>query len=218
MITTSDQIRQAGEGKAISGLAAPYNQPADIGEFVETIRPGAFSRTLREQPDVLLLHSHNYAAVLGRTGVNLRLFETQRGLEFAADDLVTQLAFDALRDIRRQIIRGVSFGFIVVADDWTTDSNGKLQREIFDLDLDEVSIVSRPAYRQTYVQAGSQVQLFDPQRSSSADSRRHWLQQRDPQHKAIASRRTWIQLQQPQQSTPANRRRKLRRMELQRAG
>ena len=201
MITTGNQIRQTGESKAISGLAAPYNQPAYVADFVETIRPGAFSRTLQEQPDVLLLHSHNYGSVLGRTGVNLRLYETQRGLEFTADDLQTQLQFDALRDIRRQIIRGVSFGFIVVADDWTTDSNGKLHRELIDLDLDEVSIVSRPAYKQTYVQAGSQLQLLDPQRSSRSDSRRSWLA-----------------LQEPQQNTAANRRRWLRRQVLERAG
>jgi phage head maturation protease len=51
MITTTAALRQTDDGKSIGGLAAPFNKPADIGgEFTETIRRGAFSRTLKEQP------------------------------------------------------------------------------------------------------------------------------------------------------------------------
>ena len=37
MITTTAQLRQDSSGKSISGLAAPYNQPADLIEFLSSL-------------------------------------------------------------------------------------------------------------------------------------------------------------------------------------
>src|ERR1700757_1811537 len=77
-------IRAAADGKpSISGYASVFNEQYDSGWFVETIKPGAFSRALREAQDVRMLLNHDVNFVLGRTKAGtLTLKEDTKGLSF----------------------------------------------------------------------------------------------------------------------------------------
>jgi uncharacterized protein len=139
-------------GRQLAGLAAPYNVTTHIGGFDERILPKAFSDSLRENPDVLLLLDHDMHRVLARSKSNsLRLAETNRGLEFEADLPGTSWANDALELVRSNNAGGMSFGFRVrpAGERWV-----KTTRELRSLDLVEVSVVSAwPAYDGTEVSA-----------------------------------------------------------------
>jgi phage head maturation protease len=54
-LTTRDLSTMEGR---IEGLASSTESPYDMGSYTETIKRGAFARTLRENPDVQLLINH----------------------------------------------------------------------------------------------------------------------------------------------------------------
>lgn len=150
------RVSDLGPGeRRIAGLAAVYDSPSEpIGSagFVEVIRPGAFSRAIREAADVRALWQHDPAFVLGRTRAGtLRLAETSRGLEVEIDPPDTTWARDAIVSIARGDVTGMSFGFRVLEDEWREREDGTLVREIHDLELYEVSPVTFPAYTRTEV-------------------------------------------------------------------
>lgn len=152
----------ADEGK-INGLAAPFNSQTMIGEspwgFREQIAPGAFSKTLQEA-DVVFLYNHDSAKPLARKSAGtLNLRESERGLEVDAQPNDTSYAQDLIKAIKHGDIRGMSFGFEVVKDDWTDDEgnpsdkfNGT-NRYVREVKLHEVSAVTFPAYDMTDISA-----------------------------------------------------------------
>ncbi len=138
-------------GRTLHGYAAVFGKPSlDLygprGKFVEKIDERAFDRTLKENPDVLLLYNHEPGQLLARrTSKTLRLERDARGLRFEADLPDTTLG----RDVRALFERGdldgqMSFGFNVRKDEW----NGNT-RTLLDVDLVEVSVVIQAAYPQT---------------------------------------------------------------------
>ncbi len=143
-------------GRRLEGRAAVFDQPATIatfsGGFVEIIRPGAFTRSLASGRDVLALADHDMRAVLGRTrSGTLRLSEDAQGLAFEVDLPETRLAGDLLALAERGDLGGASFAFNVPkgGERWRAG-----QRELIDLDLEEISIVqATPAYAGTSVVA-----------------------------------------------------------------
>jgi HK97 family phage prohead protease len=142
----------AGAGRIV-GYAAVYNEPSHPlpdergGAFVERIAPGAFRRALAASPDVRLLVNHDPNLLLARTkNGTLRLNEDARRLKIDADPADTQTARDALALLRRGDMDQMSFGFYVVRDEWNAE---RTQRMIHDLELDDVSIVTYPAYEAT---------------------------------------------------------------------
>jgi len=102
------------DGRYISGHAAVFNTPADVGgAFLEQIRPGAFARALRERQDTKCLLNHNPDFVLGRvSNGTLALAEDSRGLHFRCDVSRTSAGDDALSMIRRGDLKECSFGFV----------------------------------------------------------------------------------------------------------
>lgn len=147
------ELRAKG-GNAIEGYAAVFNsQSEDLGGFRESIRPGAFSRAIREKQDVRCLFNHNSDTILGRTrSGTLRLLEDSTGLQFNCDLPDTQAGRDVREMIRRGDINQCSFGFVAQDDTWSRD--GKT-RELVDVDLFDVSPVTYAAYPQTSVSARS---------------------------------------------------------------
>lgn len=149
----------------VSGLAAPYNSPTEIGggkhedEFTEILLPGAFTKTLRERPrsgDVRALAAHDSAMLLGRTANGtLRLWEEPRGLAFELALPKTDLGYATLRLVHRRDLTGCSWGFAVPegGDTWKRES-GRTVRRISELMLFETSLVAWPAYRDTSVDVG----------------------------------------------------------------
>jgi uncharacterized protein len=139
-------------GRQLAGLAVPFDTVAHIAGFDEVVRRGAFTETLRENPDILALLDHDMTRVLGRTKANsLRLAETERGLAFEIDLPGTSWANDALELVRSNTAGGMSFGFKVRAagERWE-----KMLRELRSLDLVEISVVSSfPVYDGTSISA-----------------------------------------------------------------
>ncbi len=140
-------------GRRLEGYAATFGTPATIGGFTESIRAGAFTRTLSAGGDTLALMDHDPAKLLARTGNgSLRLAEDTRGLHFSLDLPNTTLGSDALAMVESRLAGGMSFGFRVPpgGDAWPTAST----RELRAVDLAEISLVSAfPAYGQTTVSA-----------------------------------------------------------------
>jgi HK97 family phage prohead protease len=161
---------RSGQGSArnIEGYAAVFNSPTKIGDnFLEQIRPGAFTRAIREKQDVRALVNHDPNLVLGRIGNGtLELKEDARGLWFRCDVAPTTAGDDVLASIRRNDIGECSFAFAAVSDEWTSmDVGGKRcdLRTLTDVDLFDVSPVCFPAYSGTSVAAErSRINLMFP--------------------------------------------------------
>lgn len=142
------ELRATDEGR-ITGYAAVFNASShDLGGFIETIAPGAFSRTLRENPDVLALYEHDAHRVLGRTtNGTLVLTEDEHGLRFDLTPADTSYARDMLALVRRGDIGGASFRFRPYPGGSAMDvTQTPALRTLRAVELKEISIVLDPAY------------------------------------------------------------------------
>lgn len=150
-VAVSDlEIRQEGDGMTLRGYAAVFNSPSQPLPFIETIQPGAFRDSLKnDRNDIKLLWNHDTGIVLGSTRAGtLRLVEDERGLLVEADLPLTQAGKDAAISIQRGDVTAFSFGFRVAAggDEWASASERVLKR----VNVHEVSVgVAFPAYTAT---------------------------------------------------------------------
>ena len=82
--TAALEVRASGtNGRRLAGYAATFNTEARIGDFTESIAPGAFqlSGAGRLSRDIVALVDHDVSRVLARTRSNtLRLAEDSKGL------------------------------------------------------------------------------------------------------------------------------------------
>ncbi len=109
-------------------------------------------RTLLENKDILALFDHDTRAVLGRTSAGtVRLNEDAKGLHFEIDMPATTLGRDLMVSVERGDIRGASFSFKAREDRWTQGNDGKMLRELLDVDLFEITVTAVPAYADTEV-------------------------------------------------------------------
>lgn len=152
------QMRAKDGSPGIEGYASVFNEPYDMGwGLIETIKPGAFTRALREKQDVRCLFNHNANNLLGRTKAGtLRLKQDGTGLHFDCDlDPEMSLAADVQRMIQRGDLDGCSFAFQVTKVTWREekDADGRMisYRDIEDVDLYDVGPVTYPAYEGTSV-------------------------------------------------------------------
>ena len=142
-------------GRMIEGYAAVFGVVSnDLGGFVETIRPGAFTDALRRARDVVAVVEHEKSArsILGRVSAGtLTLAEDQTGLRFSVSVADTQVGRDILESVGRGDVTGASFAFRVGQDDWDR-SQTPIRREILKVqELLDVSITANPAYSQATV-------------------------------------------------------------------
>lgn len=147
------QLRSA-PGGLIVGYAAVFNRlSVDLGGFREFIRPGAFSRAIRDRHDAIANVDHDNGRLLGRVSAGtLRLSEDRTGLRIEIDPPDTQLG----RDMRVLIARGdvtkMSFSFRPKTQEWTRSASGGDLRELIDVDLRDCAVLcERPAYEDTSV-------------------------------------------------------------------
>lgn len=162
----------------IVGHAAVFDQwttliDCDWWTWREKIRAGAFSNALREKQDVRCLINHDSNLVLGRsTSGTLRLSEDNVGLLTETDPPDTQVARDLLVSMQRGDITQMSFAFCTrtsggevittekdgittidygssFATIWREGDKWIEERELIDLDISDVSIVTYAAYPQT---------------------------------------------------------------------
>lgn len=136
----------------ITGYVATFADETIIaGEWRERLAPGCFSRTLREQPDVVMLLDHDPGRVLGRTTAGtLGLVEDATGLRFDLDvDTTTPEGQTAAGTVGRGDVHGCSFGFRIKAEEWHDGGRRLPLRVIRDLDLFEATLTCSPAYNKT---------------------------------------------------------------------
>lgn len=137
----------------ITGYAAVFNTWTDInGWFRESIRPGAFAKTVMEN-DIRALWNHDANYVLGRNKAgSLKLREDSTGLAVEIDPVPAQWANDLLVSMRRGDVNQMSFGFSVNKQEVDYEKD---ERVLVDVTLYDVSIVTYPAYPQTTAQVRS---------------------------------------------------------------
>jgi len=139
------------DGKRLVGYAAVWNAPTTIREagrtFVEIVRKGAFSRALRQTPDILCCFNHDMNRLLGRTASGtLTVSEDDHGLKFEVLLPDTDTGNEVRELASRGDLSGASFAFTVRKDNWADGT-----RELQDVDLFECGPVVTPAYEATVV-------------------------------------------------------------------
>lgn len=150
----STEMRVDGEGR-IEGYAAVFDEwSVELWGFREKIRKGAFAKTIQEA-DIRATFNHDPNYVLGRnTAGTLELAEDSRGLHFRNDPPDTQWARDLRVSVERGDVNQGSFVFEAVRDEKKI-VDGELKRELIEVKLSDVAVVTYPAYPQTSVNARS---------------------------------------------------------------
>lgn len=145
---------QADGAKApmIVGYASVFDSLSeDLGGFREIVKPGAFTRSLRDGADVRALVDHDPSRILGRSSAGtLRMQVNAKGLRVEIDPPDTTTGRDILTSINRGDVDGMSFAFRTVLDEWRMEGPVVI-RELLDVDLVDASVVTFPAYPATEV-------------------------------------------------------------------
>jgi uncharacterized protein len=141
------------KGKTLTGYAAVFNSEANLGDFQELIRPGAFAKSLATGSNVRALYHHQGDALLGTTkGGTLQLREDAHGLAFTLSLPDTSHGRDLAVLVDRGDVSGCSFGFRVAPGGDRWEQRGKqMVRELLNVELSEVTLTSDPAYADTTV-------------------------------------------------------------------
>lgn len=156
------------EGVA-SSVEKPYLVRDFLGEFTETIRDGAFDKTLKDRKsDIELFVNHD------TNGVPLATRSSKTLTLDANPDLAVVASLDAARSdvqiLRSAISRGqmakMSIGFQAVKQEWSPDYS---ERSITEVKLFEVSVVNRPANPHTSAAVRSLDELIHEITSGSYD-------------------------------------------------
>lgn len=142
----------SGEPRMLVGHAAVFDQLSEeLWGFREIVKPGAFTKTLAASADVRALIDHDSSKLLGRTkSSTLELSEDKVGLRAQIELPDTTFANDMVESVNRGDLDGMSFGFRTIEDRWHTE-DGEEIRELIEVELFDVSVVTFPAYPQTDV-------------------------------------------------------------------
>lgn len=164
-----------GDGLTLAGHAAVFEQETKIdsweGSFVETIRKGAFRKTIRERTPVMQF-DHGRHPVVGSIPIGriTDLREDDDGL-YVEGRLTDNWLIQPVRDaIREETIDGMSFRFEVMRQEWRDNKGtllkdpdeinrllwdpadrGPLVRTLIELRVPELGPVVFPAYEGTSV-------------------------------------------------------------------
>lgn len=115
--------------------------------FREIVKPGTFKKALDKGNTVEMMLNHERTLCDTKSGLELR--EDNVGLYASA--VVTDR--ETVQAARSGALTGWSFGFICLHDSWQSDEGGVELRELDDIRLDEVSILTKtPAYIATSVE------------------------------------------------------------------
>jgi HK97 family phage prohead protease len=141
------ETREEGSERFIHGVI-PYNRNSEDMGFIEIIKPGAFTKTIKEG-DPRALWNHRTQYVLGKvSNGNLTFEDRDDGLHFDIKVPTNRSYADDCYDvIKSKDADGVSFGFRTIKDNWIEDETRKDIRELLEVELIEVSVgVTFPAY------------------------------------------------------------------------
>lgn len=169
------ELREDKAFPVIEGYAAVFDvlsEPLWFG-VRERIRPGAFSKSLAAGDDVRALVDHEPPKILGRNKAGtLRLREDNHGLHYDIDPPDTTVGRDTIVSLRRKDIDQSSFAFQVVEEEYNIrkEDNGDqtVIRELIEVKLFDVSVVTYPAYPQTSAGVRSLRSLWPDMQESDA--------------------------------------------------
>lgn len=163
LATSGIEVRGDKGDKRFFGHACVFDVRTAIGNplkwgFYEECAPGMFTKTLQEGDQRMLIDHDPFYVVSRVSAGTLDLAQDKTGL--ATDSaLDTDLSYvkDLKINIRNKNITGMSFGFYVIRDEWSTEnvdtSDGNTAevevRRLTEVRLLEVSAVTFPAYEQT---------------------------------------------------------------------
>ena len=172
------EVRTSTTGVTVEGHASTFNQSYDMGWYNETVAPGAFTRTLKTNPDVRLLVNHDGLPLARTRSGTLELSEDRSGLYMRstldpADPDVKRLVPKMARGDLDQM--SFSFGLSDDGDEWSDDHSKRTLRHL-NLEGGDVSIVTYPANPNATVALRSRMlqtpdKLRDAYRSISTDKR-----------------------------------------------
>ena len=142
------EIREKNDGELtynFSGYASVFDKPYGVrdskGAYTETIKPGAFKKTLQEQDDVRFLVNHDGIPLARSSSGTLRLEEDDYGLYVEAElDPNNPTVAEVASAMKRGDLDQMSFAFAAVRDDF----NGEV-RDVQEVRLFDVSVVTYPA-------------------------------------------------------------------------
>lgn len=179
--------------RRISGLAIPSESRSELlyGEFYETIAKDALNEDLINNNDIKLYLNHDasqgtYARSKFGEG-SLRLFVTDRGIEFETELPNTAFGDALLEGIRRGDFDALSFAFAPEEDEWEENEDGTYNRTIRSISfLDEISLLScAPAYEQTEVKLRSLEDFKEEKRQAKEEHDKAILESLDAKLKEI---------------------------------
>lgn len=155
------------DGRTLEGYAAVFDSPTRIrsweGDFQETIRAGAFARSLKERTPVLQ-YDHGRDARVGSVPIGAieDVREDAKGLYVRARLYDNPVVEPVRQAIAGKSIKGMSFRFEVPegGDTWTRSGSTE-EREIRDADIHELGPVVFPAYDTTSVTVRSLLAQLD---------------------------------------------------------
>ena len=158
-------------GVRLKGYAAVFDSMSeDLGGFRDTIRKGAFHRSIGDGADVRALVEHDPARIIGRNKAGtLTLREDDEGLSVDIQPPDTTAGRDVVESVKRGDLTQMSFGFRTVTDEWHTEGAEQI-RTLIDVDLFDISVVAYPAYPDTSV---AQRGLVDWQKSNDGTVRKN---------------------------------------------
>ena len=141
------ELRTSQDGKTLVGYAAIFDSPSEPLPWTEFVRRGAFTKTIKDGADVRLLIDHEGVPLARTRSGTLTLVEDEIGLRIEANlDETNPDAAKVISAMRRGDISQMSFAFQTVKDSWSTD---KRTRELKEVRLYDVSVVTYPAYEET---------------------------------------------------------------------
>jgi HK97 family phage prohead protease len=131
------------------GYAAVFGKRSvDLGGFTEEVAPGAFAKSIRSD-DVVAAVNHDSSLILGRTSAKtLALSEDENGLRMEIDLPDTSVGRDIAVTVKRGDMKGASFKFRTISDDWKM-LDGNPHRTLIEAKLYDVGPVTFPAYPDT---------------------------------------------------------------------
>lgn len=134
------------------GYAAAFNSDSEPLPFIETITPGTFARTLKNDRNNAFVIDHDEKRVLSsRQTKRLHLAEDSKGLLVESDLPNTSYARDLIELHDQGEIRGMSFTFKPTREGEVWSADGR-RRTLTDVRLGHVTVVTSgytPAYRAT---------------------------------------------------------------------
>lgn len=144
---TNLEVRASEDGKTLVGYASMWDTPSEPMPFTEYVKRGAFTKTLKDGADVRLLIDHEGVPLARTKSGTLKLAEDDRGLRVEATlDPLNPDAARVISAMKRGDLSQMSFAFRTIKDSWSAD---RMTRELREVQLFDVSIVTFPAYEQT---------------------------------------------------------------------